>query len=66
MAKNYSLLHYWQTMNATILIFTYIMKYQYKKHRGGSMRATILPSAIILTKACRDAVSVMAKGCIVA
>ena len=30
------------------------------------MRATILPSAIMLTKACRVAVSVMAKGCNVA
>ena len=28
------------------------------------MRATILPKAIILTKAHRDAVSMMAKGCI--
>ena len=30
------------------------------------MRATILPLAIILTKAHRAAVSMMAKGCIVA
>ena len=30
------------------------------------MRATILPYAIILTKAHRDMVSMMAKGCIVA
>ena len=30
------------------------------------MRATILPLAIILTKAHRVAVSMMAKGCIVA
>ena len=30
------------------------------------MRATILPYAIILTKACRAAVSMMAKGSIVA
>ena len=30
------------------------------------MRATILPSAIILTKGNRAGVSVMAKGCIVA
>ena len=30
------------------------------------MRATVLPYAIILTKAHRAAVSVMAKGCIVA
>ena len=30
------------------------------------MRATILPEAIILTKAHRDMVSMMAKGCIVA
>ena len=30
------------------------------------MRAMILPKAIILTKACRVMVSVMAKGCIVA
>ena len=30
------------------------------------MRATILPSAIKLTKAHRAAVSIMAKGCIVA
>ena len=37
------------------------------KHRGGgSMRATILPSAVILTKAHRAAVNMMAKGCIVA
>ena len=39
---------------------------EYKKHRGGSMRATILPLAIILTKAHRATVSIMAKGCIVA
>ena len=38
--------------------------YQYKKHRGGSMRVTILPQAIILTKACWAMVSMMAKGCI--
>ena len=30
------------------------------------MRATILPLAVILTKAHRVAVSIMAKGCIVA
>ena len=30
------------------------------------MRATILPKAIILTKAHRVVVSIMAKGCIVA
>ena len=30
------------------------------------MRATILPQAIILTKARRATVSIMAKGCIVA
>ena len=30
------------------------------------MRATILPQAIILTKACRAVVSMIAKGCIVA
>ena len=30
------------------------------------MRATILPKAIILTKAHRAVVSIMAKGCIVA
>ena len=30
------------------------------------MRATILPQAVILTKACRAAVSMMAKGCIMA
>ena len=30
------------------------------------MRATILPETIILTKAHRVAVSIMAKGCIVA
>ena len=30
------------------------------------MRATILPTAIILTKAYRAMVSMMAKGCIVA
>ena len=30
------------------------------------MRATILPQAIILTKARRAAVRIMAKGCIVA
>ena len=29
------------------------MAYYYKKHRGGSMRATILPKSIILTKAHR-------------
>ena len=40
--------------------------YQYKKHRGGSMRATILPKAIILTKARRAAFNMMAKGSIVA
>ena len=40
--------------------------YQYKKHRGGSMRATILPYAIILTKVQRATVSIMTKGCIVA
>ena len=34
--------------------------------RGGSMRATILPMTIVLTKAHRAAVSIMAKGCIVA
>ena len=37
-----------------------------KKHRGGSIRATILPHAIILTKAHRAAVSILAKGSIVA
>ena len=42
------------------------MKKYCKKHRGGSMRATILPKAIILTKACKAAISIMAKGCIVA
>ena len=36
----------------------------YKKHRGGSVRVTILPYAIILTKANSAAVSIMAKGCI--
>ena len=30
------------------------------------MRATVVPQAIILTKAHRAAVSIMAKGCIVA
>ena len=30
------------------------------------MRATILPKAILLTKAHKAAVSIMAKGCIVA
>ena len=30
------------------------------------MRATILPMARILTKACRAKASIMAKGCIVA
>ena len=35
-----------------------------KEKRGGSMRATILPWAIILTKAHRAAVSMMAKGSI--
>ena len=34
-------------------------------HRGGSMRITILPWAIILTKTHRAAVSMMAKGSIV-
>ena len=38
----------------------------YKKYRGGSMSATILPYAIILTKAHRATVSMMAKRCIVA
>ena len=38
---------------------------KYKKHRRGSMRATIL-YAIILTKARRAVVSVMARGCIMA
>ena len=38
----------------------------YKKHGGGSMRVTILPYAVILTKAWRVAVSMMAKGRIVA
>ena len=37
----------------------------YKKHRGGSMRATILPWAIVLSKACRDVVSMVAKECVV-
>ena len=40
----------------------YIRILVYKKHRGSiSMRATILPLAIILTKAHRAAVSVIAK-----
>ena len=39
---------------------------KYKKHRGDSVRAAILPWAVILTKARRDAVSTMAKPCIVA
>ena len=34
----------------------------FKKHRGGSIRAIVLPLAIILTKVCRAAVSIMAKG----
>ena len=38
--------------------------YFYKINRRGSMRATIHPSAIILTKAHRAAVSMMAEGCI--
>ena len=33
-----------------------------KKHRGGSMRATILAEAIILTTAHRAVVSLMVKG----
>ena len=37
----------------------------YKKHRGGSMRTTILPWAIVLSKACMAAVSMMAKECVV-
>ena len=41
------------------------MEYYHKKHRGGRMRATILPQTIILTKAHRAAVSIMAEGCIV-
>ena len=45
---------------------TLIILIYYKKHRGGSTQATILPYAIILTKAHRAAVSIMAKGCIVA
>ena len=36
------------------------------EHRGGSTQATILPSCITLTKAHRAAISMMAKGCIVA
>ena len=35
------------------------------RNTGGSMTATILPQAIILTKAYRTAVSMIAKGCIV-
>ena len=38
----------------------------HQKQRGGSMRAKILPWAIILTKAHRAAVSMMVKGCIAA
>ena len=40
------------------------LKHEHKKHGGGSIRATILPTAIVLTKACRTAVIKMAKGCI--
>ena len=36
--------------------------YDNEKHRGGSMRTTILPYAIILTKAHRVVVSIIAKG----
>ena len=42
----------------------YIYVYYNRKHRGGNMRATILPCPIILTKVHRAAVSMMAKGCI--
>ena len=38
------------------------VKYYNKRHRGGSRKVTILPSAIILTKAHRAAVSMIAKG----
>ena len=41
-------------------------EYWYKKHRGASMRARILPWAIIMTKTHRVAVSTMAKGYILA
>ena len=37
-----------------------------KGHRGGSMKVTIHPYTIILTKAQRDAVSMIEKGRIVA
>ena len=37
-----------------------------EKHRGVSTQATILPYSIILTKANRAAISMMAVGCIVA
>ena len=37
-----------------------------KKHRGGSMRVTVLPMAIIITKAHRVTGSMMAIGSIVA
>ena len=39
--------------------------YHNKKHRGGSMLATIIPDAVILTNAQKATVSVMTKGCIV-
>ena len=44
----------------------HISEYQYKKHRGASMRVAILPIGIILSKAHRATVSMMAKRCIVA
>ena len=36
------------------------------RHRGGSIKATILPESIILIKAHRAVDSIMAKECIVA
>ena len=47
------------------MISTYkLLAYHYnKKHIRGSTQATIHPLAIILTKAHKTAVSMMAKGC---
>ena len=45
---------------------TYYKRTNNIRNREGSMKATILPHAIILTRAHRATVSMMAKGCIVA
>ena len=57
------------TRNATFptsLGFPTFFWLYHKKHRGGSMRVTILPYAILLTKAQRVTVRMMANGWIVA